>query len=643
MIRRSQTAEHHSLLGAIVLLLTLGFAGCADAPAAMDLPAGGGQAVLALSPSFGAALAAEDAAPINRIRVTVFLVSTGGILGEPQVFDVDATAGSWDLDIPIDIPNVPNPQVTLQVELINVTGGVETVEWSGMSEAIPLNSTATTSASPEINVVRGPVANLTVSEVNATGPSELRAGETATLSATTTGSSTAQIFWSSLDPAVGSVTAQGVFQALAKGTARVVALAGAAADTLAIQVLPAIGQVVVSPQNATVVALAVEVSFTVEVRDTDGNPIEGETVSWTVADEAVLAPQGGGVFLSAGNGVTQVTATSDSDPSISASTRIEVRQFPKRAEVTPATDTLEAVGETSQFEALAYDLNDQLIQDATFHWTSADEAVATVDQTGLATAQGGGETEITAEALAPDLALVGAVGPGKVENGTGITGSATLTVDLPITLAIVPAAATLEAIDATTTLVAEARDGAGELVTGFTYTWSSSDPGVATVDANGVVTAVKDGQTTISATGAGTSATALVTVKQKVVALRWVQQPTDVDATQVFSPTPSVEAVDANGHRVTSFEGEVSVSAQFQGYGEAPDPAAPRYGVSQSGPQPQVGELGSTVLAIQGLALFSALHMNSMSYGYFRLQAYTLFLGALLTVWSIVFWVNCYC
>ena len=119
----------------------------------------------------------------------------------------------------------------------------------------------------------------------------------------------------------------------------------------------------------------------------------------------------------------------------------------------------------------------------TVNWQSSDNAVATVDQTGNVTACGTGTTEITA--IAAD---------------GGLTAVATVTVTTPVTsIALSPdnvevyggeqimfEAAVLP-VDATNRSV----------------TWSSSDSGVATVDANGFVTtglANQDTTVTITAT-----------------------------------------------------------------------------------------------------------------------------------------------
>jgi uncharacterized protein YjdB len=63
------------------------------------------------------------------------------------------------------------------------------------------------------------------------------------------------------------------------------------------------------------------------------------------------------------------------------------------------------------------------------------------------------------------------------------------------------------------TLTAVTKDANGNTLTGRAVTWTSSNNNVATVSSTGVVTGVKKGTVTITATSEGKSGTASVTVK----------------------------------------------------------------------------------------------------------------------------------
>jgi uncharacterized protein YjdB len=81
----------------------------------------------------------------------------------------------------------------------------------------------------------------------------------------------------------------------------------------------------------------------------------------------------------------------------------------------------------------------------------------------------------------------------------------------PASVSIAPAALTI-IIGATTTLAGQALNANGDVLLGRLLTWSSDDPGVATVSSSGVVTAVGLGSITIRAATADVSGQITVTV-----------------------------------------------------------------------------------------------------------------------------------
>ena len=120
-------------------------------------------------------------------------------------------------------------------------------------------------------------------------------------------------------------------------------------------------------------------------------------------------------------------------------------------------------------------------------WRSSDPGVATVSQAGLVTAVGPGRVTITAAI-------------------DGVTAATTLEVapDAVASIAVGPAPAALEP-GQTARLNAEATGVSGAVLVGRALSWRSSDPDVATVGADGVVTAVRAGTARITASGDGVS------------------------------------------------------------------------------------------------------------------------------------------
>ena len=87
---------------------------------------------------------------------------------------------------------------------------------------------------------------------------------------------------------------------------------------------------------------------------------------------------------------------------------------------------------------------------------------------------------------------------------------------VPASMAITPESARLAAFGQSVQLTATVRDQGGQPMAGVPVNWASGDAGVVTVDAAGLVTAVDNGTTSVTATvrGGGASAAASVTVAQ---------------------------------------------------------------------------------------------------------------------------------
>ncbi|MGH8293291.1 MAG: Ig-like domain-containing protein [Gammaproteobacteria bacterium] len=94
-------------------------------------------------------------------------------------------------------------------------------------------------------------------------------------------------------------------------------------------------------------------------------------------------------------------------------------------------------------------------------------------------------------ALASLLALTGCGGGGLYGGGGGGSGPVA-------TITIAPATATI-AVNGTQQYTAVAKDASGNTVNGVTYTWNSSSPAMATINANGLATGMAAGSSMITA------------------------------------------------------------------------------------------------------------------------------------------------
>ncbi|MDE2866443.1 MAG: Ig-like domain-containing protein [Gemmatimonadota bacterium] len=125
-------------------------------------------------------------------------------------------------------------------------------------------------------------------------------------------------------------------------------------------------------------------------------------------------------------------------------------------------------------------------------------------------------------------------------------------IPVPATITVSPASAELTAVGETVQLSAEVRDQNGRVMSRAAVTWVSVSNAVARVDAAGLVTAVGNGTSTISATAGSASGSAEVTVAQAVKGIEVLPAPGKVSAGDTLRL--SAEAWDANGHTVPGGE-----------------------------------------------------------------------------------------
>jgi Protein of unknown function (DUF1565)/Bacterial Ig-like domain (group 2) len=88
---------------------------------------------------------------------------------------------------------------------------------------------------------------------------------------------------------------------------------------------------------------------------------------------------------------------------------------------------------------------------------------------------------------------------------------------VPASVTVTPANPSL-VIGSTQVMTAKAADSSSNLIPGSSFTWTSSDPAVATIDANGLLSAIAPGSSTIIASSAGINGLTKLTVTATPVA-----------------------------------------------------------------------------------------------------------------------------
>ena len=288
----------------------------------------------------------------------------------------------------------------------------------------------------------------------------------------------ATVTWTSSDDSVAAVSVAGLVRAASNGGATVTASAGPSASGTAAVTVSQVTRTVSVSQTADTLVARDTLRLAAEAFDANGHAISGTSFAWSSSDPGVATVDTSGLVTAVSPGAAAVTAASGG-----VSGRMELLVIAPAAsaiDITPAMVSLEALGDTVRLAAEVYDQLGRVIEDAAVSWSSGDESVVTVDSTGLVMAEREGTTGITATAGE----AAGTV-PATVMQVVG-------------SIVVSPPDDTVAPGD-TLRLAAEAFDANGHAISGARLAWSSSDPGVATVDTSGLVTAVSPGEAVISA------------------------------------------------------------------------------------------------------------------------------------------------
>ncbi len=253
----------------------------------------------------------------------------------------------------------------------------------------------------------------------------------------------------------------------------------------------AIKTVKVSPTSLQLNAGATS-NLSVTGADASGHPVTPVVVGWTSRDSTVATvDQNGLVRAGAFQGSTFIVARTVT--SITDSIQVKVKAPVAKVLVAPAS--LQIIrGQSAAVGAELRDAGNHLIDDRTATWNSSDTSIATVSAAGVIQGIKVGAATITATA-------------------EGQTGTAAATVVSPIDhVEIMPTSLNLTTLTPTAYVTTKIVPRTGGVVDGIAVSLSSNNPAVATVDANGLVTAIANGNAVITATAETFNATSAVTV-----------------------------------------------------------------------------------------------------------------------------------
>jgi uncharacterized protein YjdB/alpha-tubulin suppressor-like RCC1 family protein len=262
------------------------------------------------------------------------------------------------------------------------------------------------------------------------------------------------------------------------------------------------------------------------VRDASGHELSNRTLSWVSSDPATATVDLSGAVTAKRAGRARITATSEGKTGT-----VELTIGPAAAGaaaavasvvIAPVNQPLE-VGGTLQLSAAVKDSKGAELADRPIVWSTSDQAVATVNSTGLVSAAAGGSVTITASSESKSGSVKLTVNPPKAGPAPAPPPAARLVASLELKTP----ARSIKVGD-TTTWTVVAKDRSGAAVTDRPISWSSNNAGVATV-AGGVIRGVAAGRAEIKAEADGKQQVQTITIEAAT-------------ATQPPPPTPGPAA-----------------------------------------------------------------------------------------------------
>ncbi len=240
-------------------------------------------------------------------------------------------------------------------------------------------------------------------------------------------------------------------------------------------------------------------SFKIEPTVTPGSATD-KKVTWSSSNNAIASVDTTGKVTGLSAGTATITATTH-DGGLKASCTVTVSATKIDVTGISLNTTAKTMGVGGTFNIIPT-ITPSNATDKSVEWFSGNPSVATVDANGKVTALGIGTAVITA-----------------TTNDGGYQATCTVTVSNNIVnvtgVTMIPTSRTMYAGDSYHLDAIVSPDNA----TDKSVTWTSSNPSIATVDESGIVSALKAGTTTITATtnDGGFKANCIITVTGEVV------------------------------------------------------------------------------------------------------------------------------
>ncbi len=408
---------------------------------------------------------------------------------------------------------------------ISGTGAYTAGQTAGTYRAIAKQNGSSLADTSVVTVAAVPVASVTVSPA---APS-VQVGQTIQLTATPQDAignalSGRVVTWATSNAAVATVNPSGLLTGVGTGSAAITATSeGQSGTAIATVSIVPVASVTVSPATATV-QIGQTAQLTATPRDASGNPLAGRVVTWLSSATAVATVNGSGLVTGVAAGAATITATSEGYSGSAAVvvaapvtnpgavTNLTVAAVTANSVTLSFTEVTNGAG-----QAASYDIRWAA---GTLSWPSATSVAQGSCSVPVAGTAIGASRSCTVLGLASGtgyqfqlVAFRGTMNVDAVYGGLSNVASGTTTSSLAPVASVVVSPATLSlGVGATQQLTASLRDSIGNVLTGRSIVWTSSNVVVGTVTGSGLVTALLAGGATITATSEGKSGSAALTV-----------------------------------------------------------------------------------------------------------------------------------
>lgn len=450
-------------------------------------------------------------------NVTVSVPLTGIEISDEKITLLkNATKTLTVKAVPEDAENVPAAVWSSDNEEVASVAADGTVTAKKEGNAIITVKVGDFTKTCTVEVGEKPLKSIALNKTKAT----IARGETDTLTVTYNPEDTTdakEVTWKSSDEAVAKVEANengAVVTAVKKGEATITATTkdGKLSAECVVTVNVPLKSITMQSELGVAKNGEKTISYTLDPEDADNTNVKLSTTGEDATALIVHDPETRTIKVTGKTeGERTITVTSVEDPSIKAECKVKVSEIHLtglKLNNQPAPMEVGAT-HTMGVEVIPADTTD----DESVTWSSTNEDVATVDpNTGLITAVKGGVTTITATSVANgtikafyNVKVLTHIESIKLDNEA-------IELNKGETKALVPTITPVENDDDNTIV------------------WTSSNEKVATVDENGVVTAVDAGETEITAKVAGKEATCKVTVKAPIESIELSEASLELEA-----------------------------------------------------------------------------------------------------------------